>query len=651
MLLSQRRTYRSIIKLPETTLPDLVVLTGPNGSGKSHLLQAIRLGHIAVDIAPDPDHQVGLYDWTNLVPNDVGITSVSAVYQHRDWFLDQIRNRRTERTQPLLDALRSHGLDVEFSFDPWRIFSLGDQELVARAGSSEVASTLRTKLNNIEADIKNVVRRGMGDDPFKRDLYEYFDRKGAQFVSLRQYDFDSRPFTHVGANMFQHSFGEMFFSYFEKQKSNDLKALALAKGRQPTSLPLSDADFRKEHGEPPWDFVNEMMNRARLDFEIDYPDDYEATQYIPKLTKKSTGTNVEFSALSSGEKILMSFAFCLYYSADGRQGIPRPKLLLLDEVDAPLHPSMSKVLLDIVKEVLVERENIPVILVTHSPSTVAVAPDDSVFLMHAAGTGLSLEPKRRAVSSLTADIPTMSIDFSGRRQVFVESDLDAKRYALLWQRLSPLVESERSLTFIGVGRRKDDRDRNSGCDQVRKTVKALSDGGNTSVLGLIDWDGKNGAKDRVDVLAVGARYAIENCLLDPLLIAATVLGEKDRETIGYEKMDTYAAFDQIDHGRLQQFCDRVSAKVQAALGMDEQLAEPQEVVYAGGLTLRHDARLLRYNAHKLEDAVKEGFPVLKKFHQTGMLLLHIIESTVDDYPSLCPIEVKEAFDRLCGADL
>ena len=71
----------------------------------------------------------------------------------------------------------------------------------------------------------------------------------------------------------------------------------------------------------------------------------------------------------------MSFALCLYHAADQSTAVDFPKVLLFDEIDAPLHPSMSRSLLRTIQKTLVEEHGIFVILTTHSPSTVALAPD------------------------------------------------------------------------------------------------------------------------------------------------------------------------------------------------------------------------------------------------------------------------------------
>ena len=69
--------------------------------------------------------------------------------------------------------------------------------------------------------------------------------------------------------------------------------------------------------------------------------------------------------MSSGEKVLISLVFYLYSSQEKNVF---PKLLLLDEPNAHLHPTMTQQFLNVVKNVLVDKFNVRVIMTTHSPS-------------------------------------------------------------------------------------------------------------------------------------------------------------------------------------------------------------------------------------------------------------------------------------------
>ena len=68
---------------------------------------------------------------------------------------------------------------------------------------------------------------------------------------------------------------------------------------------ISEQEFIEKYGEPPWDFVNNILEKAELDFRIDNPDikDIQNNKsYQPKLIQQTSNAKINFSDLSSGEK-------------------------------------------------------------------------------------------------------------------------------------------------------------------------------------------------------------------------------------------------------------------------------------------------------------------------------------------------------------
>jgi predicted ATPase len=646
MQLAQTRVYRSIKTLGKVDVPPFTVLTGLNGSGKSHLLEAIANGSVAVDLAPDFRRDIQLHTWATLVPNDVGITNISGVHQHRDWFVGHVRNRKTERTNDLFDKLREFGIDSDFSHDPWSALQLGREELIARSVPEQRVDELVNTLLSFERDLLHSLRSGIGQDEERLSLLSELQSSDTRLHTLHYTDFDRRAFSYYGRNLFQHSFGQMFFAYFDKQRANRNRRMDEIDGRTPSTPSLTDDEFVTKNGPPPWDFVNSTLERARLDFRIDHPVEYESTEYLPRLTKVSSGVDVQFSSLSSGEKILMSFALCLYNSTDRRQQVNRPKVLLLDEIDASLHPSMSRTLISIIDEVLVRQEGISVILVTHSPSTVAVSPEQSIYLLEPLTNRISHETKRRAVATLTAEIPTMSIDFSGRRQVMVESEYDAERYGLAYQILSPFISSERSLTFIGVGNSYD----GTGSAKVISTVSALVAAENISTFGLIDWDLKNTSTSRICVLGENDRYAIENYLLDPIMIAAVVIYTDPHRfaEVGLSEAHTFATLSDLSCEVMQNVVETIQKRV---LGDASILDGVISATYANGCQLTLSRIYAECNGHKLEEAVIKAFPLLQRYNGTGKLLRQIINVVIRNHPKLVPKRLLDDLAWLCDTEI
>lgn len=100
------------------------------------------------------------------------------------------------------------------------------------------------------------------------------------------------------------------------------------------------------------------------------------------LFKGLNGELVQYSSLSSGEQMIVKFI--IWAMATDIRG-NRINTMLLDEPDAHLHPSMCKMMVDIFHEISKPKEvggsDIRIIITTHSPSTVALAPTGSLFVM------------------------------------------------------------------------------------------------------------------------------------------------------------------------------------------------------------------------------------------------------------------------------
>jgi hypothetical protein len=366
MLLTFEFPYDSIVQFPTVELPDFTLVTGLNGAGKTHLMKGILAGAIKVDIAPTIENDVRYFDWTNLVPNDAGQIQTTQLYSERDQALGWIDHAKKQREKQFLKIVGKYTGLREINGDPWKLLEYGLEELKQLLSNEVEAQKVFHELQAIVQKTRQAVVSQGGTSPVIRNLEEIAECVSKPWVNITREDFDQRPFGWGSVDLFQQSFARMFLAYFETVKLNRLRQLDCNEGRT-TEDPLGDEEFVAEHGEPPWEFINEVLQQAGLDFEIDHPVGYTLTKYEPKLTKRSTGTPITFKALSSGEKVLMSFAFCLYYSVDTRQSVRRPRLILLDEIDAPLHPSMCRVVVNAISKSLVAKYDVKVIMATHSP--------------------------------------------------------------------------------------------------------------------------------------------------------------------------------------------------------------------------------------------------------------------------------------------
>jgi energy-coupling factor transporter ATP-binding protein EcfA2 len=449
----------------------------------------------------------------------------------------------------------------------------------------------------------------------------------------------------VRFSIFQQSFARLFVAYRDAYLANQLGQFIAAKGETEIEY-VTDDEFLRQNGPPPWKFVNESLAAAGLDFKINQPTLNENTPFQPELTKLSTGVTLPFAALSSGEKILMSFAFCVYYSNDRRQLALYPKMILLDEVDAPLHPSMSKNLISTIRQTLVASYGIKVILTTHSPSTVAMAPEEAVYVMKPGIPGLHKSSRAEALNILTVGVPTLAISYEGRRQVFVESPSDAKAYDAIYKLLKPKIMSERSLDFVATGTRSaSGAERNTGCEVVKKIVSDLTIAGNQSVFGLIDWDGHHESTKRIVVLAEGARNGLENLIFDPLTMALLICRDfpAEKRSLGIPSETNFISFAQLDPVEMQRVVSRVTELVLGGPAVNT-----VQVKYLGGMILDVDARYLTTDDHALEGLLTAAFPFLQAVskQQAGRLIQQVIATVLTDVPDSIPVALKETMQEI-----
>lgn len=599
MKLSFRNPYLSITSLPECDLPKFTVLTGVNGSGKTHLMQAILNGHIAVSAISDHCTDVRYYDWNSLVPNNGGNYDSHGRSQSLYNAYNGFRSSRESHKQQLVSAAHHHKLS-DFGIDWKEAAGLSTDQLAAKLGDTSRARQIREHLDavlnaiwaNIESSLTTPPPQAIS--PQRKAIQSLRSSHFYRLFDINEHRFSSALDPVWGnSEPFQQAFAQLFGSYRDLLVENRLAKLALAEG-DAESQPLSDEEFKAKYNEPPWEFVNRTLADAGLDFSINVPRLNSFGPYTPLLRKRSSSQEMDFSSLSSGEKVLMAFALCVYYAQDRRQISKFPPLLLLDEVDATLHPSMCRQLLRTITETLITSCGIHVILATHSPTTVALAPEASVHIMNGP-RGISKTSKNAALNVLTEGVPTVSLDFGGRRQVIVESSHDACVYDAVYRLVKSRISSERSLEFIGVGQ---NPSANSGCDQVIHVVSSLCQAGSTTVFGLVDWDRKHNEGERLVVLAPGTRYSLENCVFDPLLVAIAVtrLAPSFLPSRGLKQVANYLWFKDKDHTSLQPIVDAIADwTFPGTAGAAE-----AHILYIGNLELKVRADYLTTQGHELE---------------------------------------------------
>lgn len=359
----------------------------------------------------------------------------------------------------------------------------------------------------------------------------------------------------------------------------------------------------KELGTPPWDILNDTLAVADFPYRVDPPKGSLLDRYELFLRDTGTGTAIYPGDLSSGEKVLLQLVLWLFNSKNfGRY----PRLFLLDEPDAHLHPSMTRQFMSVIREVLVEKFGVRVIMSTHSPSTVALAPDNSVFEMSRGAQSISPSPsKAHAIGLLTAGLIVVS---PTTRFVLVEDEFDVQFYGALFGVLSDFGPSKDPMALapapaiaflpasLGAGKTKI----GGGKGPVQKWVEKLdAEPFDQLVRGIIDGDDGNQETDRVKVLG---RYNIENYLLDPFVVFGLLveLGQSSAVPGVMIAIGDEHQIKALPPQSLQSIVDLVRSKIEPHLqGLTVAEKSTISVEFTTGLKLDYPSWLITRNGHDL----------------------------------------------------
>lgn len=438
---------------------------------------------------------------------------------------------------------------------------------------------------------------------------------------------------------------------------------------------LTDDQFVDVFGNKPWLTINGILNDTfEGKFQFNIPDEtLKSYAYQAQLIQSDTGIPVGVDALSSGEKTLLWLALTLFNSQYYNSTIVKvPKVLLIDEPDAFLHPKMVVKMYKVLDSFQRNFDS-KILITTHSPTTVALAPDNSVYIIEQGV--LKLVEKDVAISELLDGITQISLSPENRRQVFVESQYDANIYQLIYSKLvhrSTIIDPKISLNFVSSGPKMpikqiedkvkqilkiDDLGRIQeflqavngvgSCSHVIGQVYALSESGNNSVRGIIDWDRSNRSDNEIVVFGEGYAYSIENIALDPICIMLL---------LHMNKPATFTMVDVCGQNNswlewlkdielLQVSLDKFILKVLGRVNNKD-----ATISYFSGVKLLTDFEYLTKEGHSLEKMVKQNYPQLNAFSKSGKdgeLKWEIVQKSMITYTN-CEF-IPKAFESAISA--
>lgn len=460
------------------------------------------------------------------------------------------------------------------------------------------------------------------------------------------------------------SLSQLSIDYLLASRVN--RSIAFNKSEGDDVTPLQDDIILKYMGEnSPHKIFNEIIDKMfRGKFHISPPDKRSGhISYNPNLILSSTGEIIKIEDLSDGEKTIFWLAIKTFEisMSSPDEHLKKSKIILLDEPDSRLHPLMIVDFLNCLK-LLHESLNIAFIFTTHSPTTVALMDSENIFNIDINTKdnkhSIIRQSKDLAISQLLDGVVQVSVNPENSRQIYVENKNDSSIYAEIYRiikRRSKNKIIEIPLNFISSGPKiaiselekhinsvlKDTDDalkktladtiNGSGdCGQVIGTVTHLTNGGNTTVRGIIDWD----VQDRkpppqVKVFAKNYAYSIENVVYDPISLFALIMHLSLKKPSHYFECDDDFIWTDVksDPDKLQKIVDVITKDL---LGRENN--KDHVIKYMGGINLHGDRKYFIprekiddpalkilgsevRNGHDLEDViVKKFIPEINKIH-------------------------------------
>lgn len=646
MIIKFKGEYKSLKTFDSDNLENFSVITGKNGCGKSQLIELIGLKAnntlspiLNFDFVPT----ISKIQLEGIENSNLSALNNSNWKTKIDQYLNEFNGLKTN-TKLLAEVFIENKIWLK-SKDRQASF----YNSITSIPISEIEELVTNTLKEIEPDWFKETRTfaQIADRLPQHNFFSEEKRKAiivSIFVSkyrnkviseLSEGDFYLTPIPDYFLDepkLFGSQLEFVFYNYAKRRDQNQRLFFEKATYKEENNS-ISDEEFIKTFL-PPWTSINEILNQHNLKFQfkgIERKDFSNDANISFELIKTTVGKDIEFQHLSSGEKVIIGLIIKLFTSNYYSEKLEFPELIVLDEPDAHLHPEMSKLLIDVLLGTFVEKLGIKIVIVTHSPSTVALCPDNSIYqLINEPTTILQKIEKNDALKLLTDFIPTLSIDYKNHKQVFVESPTDIKYYQTIFNKLNQDRNYPFRLYFISNSYGK------GSCEQVIKIVADIRESGNSTVFGIIDWDLKNPNSTYVRVHGINKRYNVENYLYDPVYLSILFMNLKAHNV--YKELGIQETINQFSIGNesnefLQKISDWFFSKYYEVHNVNSEIRDIlSEVQYLNGKKINMPNWFLEFQGHDYEDRLKTAFPALNKYTGEGQLQQEITTIVGKCYP-------------------
>ena len=364
--------FKSISTLATENLPDFVVLIGSNGAGKTQLLEALDQGFAS--IRDFETSEIVLYDKDSFFP-----ANSSRASRNSNAFATNAANAYLSplEGQPPIEIARTifceevsdteHGSDSQTRDEYVRNLQTKirrQTDFTVLGKNTQEASYERTVYERVLRPLEPVeTNQSRRRSPL---LENSFNGNQAALLSMAMKQSGKLPHeldrqdilraAHAEGDLISNSISEVFTAYKIDQfvwAHTQVETACISYAELITQY---QSAFRS-----PWEILRDILSEMReaagddglFNFDFSDPDNlrlntsnYEQFTFAAEMTNRTSDARYDPDSLSSGEKILMTLCLASFNQYLGR---PRPKILLLDELDAFLHPSMLTALVKTLK--------------------------------------------------------------------------------------------------------------------------------------------------------------------------------------------------------------------------------------------------------------------------------------------------------------
>ena len=316
---------------------DLIILSGVNGSGKSQLIDIIRQQWISGQ--NKNIEAIIKIDGTEINKKDILFRS----------FKEAINITEIQRVG--VQSIKGHKDQIwnaynNYQLDPNRKELEQFQESSIKARKILIDKFGEEKFKNNQITQEDIDKIDMGDFAWRSD------------------------------DVFTNIIGDLFFDYAKKVHIGKTKC-----GDTINKFSISSLET------PPWIQLNNLFFELGLEYRFkgkqkDYfikVDDFQLNE-SPKLYQLKKDGDIDendsrnLSDLSDGEKAIILLIFASFSNVNYKY----KKILLLDEFDATFNPSLVEAFYKLIYKYFISKD-ILVVIATHSPATISLAPEYASF--------------------------------------------------------------------------------------------------------------------------------------------------------------------------------------------------------------------------------------------------------------------------------